>query len=458
MPFKGFVTTLRPPRPGGDCVGQKELLINGSSGFLVGGTGHERASKRPHLRTVDRWNADWGALALMVERWLVPLIPFPSYKLCASDRPGAVKGARFARRSEPLTARTDLESYEGEGKGILQPSSHLPTKNPKEPFVLDGVCPYVGPAIVLESSWDLQGALQMLYRDRTLRATVTARNLALNTHGLTSSIYGLETHYPYGERLLIYDLARKKSHLLRDIEGACSYFQKAIRESGSACPVGSPGYGVPVLATERPEAGSASETPGYSLMRKSEGSVEEVIVSASGETIRISPGSMDGWVDAIRQQIGCVRLDGWASDGAHARPAHHVVAFVNGAANHGPQTVVPSSDVARRFETPLLAKAGFRVTLPDALIAQDPAPVVRVFAISRAGVASELKYQPVIQRRLPGSQVGSHSRSDSLKGWRVCSSKLGGPARHRPAYFADPVASNWACAGCIPILVRGNPC
>ena len=69
----------------------------------------------------------------MVERRLVPLIPFPSYKLCASDRPGAVKGARFARRSEPLTARTDLESYEGEGKGILQPSSRLPTKNQEEP-------------------------------------------------------------------------------------------------------------------------------------------------------------------------------------------------------------------------------------------------------------------------------------------------------------------------------------
>ena len=110
-----------------------EAIKEGSSGFLVGGTGHERASKRPHLRTVDRWNADWGALALMVERWLVPLIPFPSYKLCASDRPGAVKGARFARRSEPLTARTDLESYEGEGKGIPQPSSHLPTKNPEYP-------------------------------------------------------------------------------------------------------------------------------------------------------------------------------------------------------------------------------------------------------------------------------------------------------------------------------------
>ena len=51
------------------------------------------------------------------------------------DRPGAVKGARFARRSEPLTARTDLESYEGEGKGIPQPSSHLPTKNPEYPYI-----------------------------------------------------------------------------------------------------------------------------------------------------------------------------------------------------------------------------------------------------------------------------------------------------------------------------------
>ena len=75
-----------------------------------------------------------GRLALMVERWLVPLIPFPSYKLCASDRPGAVKGARFARRSEPLTARTDLESYEGEGKGIRNPARIYPLKTRKAYF------------------------------------------------------------------------------------------------------------------------------------------------------------------------------------------------------------------------------------------------------------------------------------------------------------------------------------
>ena len=44
----------------------------------------------------------------------------------------ALQISRFRTAKEPLTARTDL-SYEGEGKGILQPSSHLPTKNPEEP-------------------------------------------------------------------------------------------------------------------------------------------------------------------------------------------------------------------------------------------------------------------------------------------------------------------------------------
>ncbi len=49
-----------------------------------------------------------------------------------SEPPESGQGAK--RRSEPLTARTDLESYEGEGKGIPQPSSHLPTKNPEYPL------------------------------------------------------------------------------------------------------------------------------------------------------------------------------------------------------------------------------------------------------------------------------------------------------------------------------------
>ena len=44
-----------------------------------------------------------------VGRRLVPVIPFPSYKSCSQIGPEQSR-ARRARRSEPLTARTDLES------------------------------------------------------------------------------------------------------------------------------------------------------------------------------------------------------------------------------------------------------------------------------------------------------------------------------------------------------------
>ena len=56
-------------------------------------------------------NCPWRTSALR-------LSPFPRHKLGSSDRPGAVKGARWAWRSEPLTARTDLESFEARERGF----------------------------------------------------------------------------------------------------------------------------------------------------------------------------------------------------------------------------------------------------------------------------------------------------------------------------------------------------
>ncbi len=52
------------------------------------------------------------------EECSVLFIPFPSYQLGASARPGAVRGARSARRSEPLTARIDLELFEARERGF----------------------------------------------------------------------------------------------------------------------------------------------------------------------------------------------------------------------------------------------------------------------------------------------------------------------------------------------------
>ncbi len=64
---------------------------------------------------------------------VVPFIPFPSYKLCASGRPGEVQGAPPARRSEPLTARTDLESSPERERGSRLIPARRPTLNPEEP-------------------------------------------------------------------------------------------------------------------------------------------------------------------------------------------------------------------------------------------------------------------------------------------------------------------------------------
>ena len=109
-----------------DLICHQLRLFRDSSGWHGA---HKRAGRRPRLSTVDWWNADRGHSPLMVDRWLVPLIPFPSYKLCTADRPGAVKGARFARRSEPLTARTDLESYEERGRGFRPPAGIYPLRS-----------------------------------------------------------------------------------------------------------------------------------------------------------------------------------------------------------------------------------------------------------------------------------------------------------------------------------------
>jgi hypothetical protein len=135
-------------------------------------------------------------------------------------------------------------------------------------------------------------------------------------------------------------------------------------------------------------------TLSYSLVQTGSPTPEESIVSLTGTTIRIVPDAADGWVSAVRPQTGETHFSGWASDGAHRKLARLVVVFVDGEANHERHTVLKRPDVARFFKVPLLWHAGFRVEMPVSVFDRDPAPVVRVFAISRTREASELHYYP----------------------------------------------------------------
>ena len=198
----------------------------------------------------------------------------------------------------------------------------FPTLDAGTRFILDGVCPYVGPAVVFESSWDLQGALRLLYRDDTISANVVKPGLALNERGLTSSIYGFQDHYSYGEGLLVYHFDRKMVYPLTDLEDACQYFQTVNLGPGTACPPGEPGYGVAVLAGEQLGA-KTRQTLGvrYSLVRAEGAGGEEFIVSSDDRRIRVVSGAMGGWVDQVRQRAGEIQLAGWASDGNYLSPA-----------------------------------------------------------------------------------------------------------------------------------------
>ena len=151
------------------------------------------------------------------------------------------------------------------------------------------------------------------------------------------------------------------------------------------------------LGKESTAPRARKSTLSYSLVQAHPKTPEESIVSLvslTDPTIRIVPGAVDGWVGAVKQQTGATHFTGWASDGAHREPAHQVLVFVDSQANHERHTVWSRPDVAKAFKAPLLRHAAFRVVVPGSVFDRDPALVVRVFAISRTGVAAELRYHP----------------------------------------------------------------
>ena len=168
---------------------------------------------------------------------------------------------------------------------------------------------------------------------------------------------------------------------------------KKMYLDGSKQTPSAPGSRAPVASGSKAPVARRS-TLSYSLVQTQSKTPQEFIVSLTGTTIRVVPDAVDGWVYMVQQQNGGTHFVGWASDGAHRRPAKQVVVFVDGEANHERHTSLSRPDVAKFFNVPLLWHTGFRVEMPVSVFDRDPAPVVRVFAISRTREASELRYYP----------------------------------------------------------------
>ncbi len=89
--------------------------------------------------------------------------------------------------------------------------------------ILDGVCPYHGPAIIFEADWDVGGALTLALGKPLLGDVVTSR-MAPAPGGLRTSIYKVPSNYPYGEHLYIYDPSQRRLLRLVSADMAMRYF------------------------------------------------------------------------------------------------------------------------------------------------------------------------------------------------------------------------------------------
>lgn len=113
-------------------------------------------------------------------------------------------------------------------------------------IILDGVCPYSGPAPVFESEWDLKGALQAIYNDPTIRADIVTPRLKVRTGGIETQIYTFTAFYEY-KNLFIYNFKTKSVYPISSADEANDYFQKYNSDYNNGCPPAKAGNGVTVF-------------------------------------------------------------------------------------------------------------------------------------------------------------------------------------------------------------------
>jgi hypothetical protein len=125
---------------------------------------------------------------------------------------------------------------------VRGPISSLPRDST---LLLDGICPYVGPAIVFENSWDFDGAVKMIARDPSLVGNVIRPRVEISTDTLVLCGFSECTHRY--ERLFVYNAAEHQLRRLANADEARQYFRDHDPRLRNGCPVGYRGYGVAVF-------------------------------------------------------------------------------------------------------------------------------------------------------------------------------------------------------------------
>jgi hypothetical protein len=139
-----------------------------------------------------------------------------------------------------------IESYRLQTAILLDIYNHIKFIPSGGTLILDGVCPYEGPAPVFESTWDLSAALSLLYGHADIRANIVTRWLTVGENGLVVPTIKEPAIYPF-DRLYVYHFGRKETYALTDSQTAESYFDNISTDRATRCPADVYGNGVDVL-------------------------------------------------------------------------------------------------------------------------------------------------------------------------------------------------------------------
>jgi hypothetical protein len=122
----------------------------------------------------------------------------------------------------------------------------LPALPSNTTILVAGVCPYIGPGIVFESSLDLGSALRLLYGDPTLGGNVVSPDLKADSDGLYRDMYGERYRHSYSQNLIAFDYESGRVSHLVDEGSSRKYLLDATRRH--VCPQSELGKGEQVFA------------------------------------------------------------------------------------------------------------------------------------------------------------------------------------------------------------------
>jgi hypothetical protein len=119
---------------------------------------------------------------------------------------------------------------------------------------------------------------------------------------------------------------------------------------------------------------------------------DKTIASADGKAIKVIPNAMKGYLGVAKIRGKQVIFSGWAADVKYSRLPGSILAFLDEKLVYSGKTDLERPDVAQHFKNSSLKMTGFKFMVPIHFFTGEVNPELRIFAVSKEGVATELKY------------------------------------------------------------------